>query len=163
MIAAELLRSKLHYNKDNGEFRWAVRCGMRGVVGALAGSLNAYGYQVVRLDGANYLAHRLAWLYEFGAWPSGQIDHINGEKTDNRIENLRDVAPNVNRQNIRKARSHNKSTGVLGVSFHRRIGKYVAYIRKDGKRTHLGYFEELAVAERAYIEAKRRQHEGCTL
>lgn len=90
------------------------------------------------------------------------MNKINGDKMDNRICNLRDVETAINCQNRRQARAGNKS-GVLGASWHRRFGKWAAQIRVAGKSKHIGYFDTPEEAGRAYLEAKRTNHPGCTI
>jgi hypothetical protein len=97
-----------------------------------------------------------------GAWPSGDIDHINGQKTDNRIENLRDVTRTINSEN-RRGSNTNTATGYLGVSVHARSGKYRARIRAKGRLISLGLFLLPEEAHAAYISAKRDLHFGCTI
>lgn len=99
------------------------------------------------MHGTRVYAHRVAWMLHFGCEPSGEIDHINGDRSDNRISNLRDVTASLNRANLQKATSRN-SIGVLGVRYIDRIGKYEARIRKSGKQTVLGYFSDLDEAKR---------------
>ena len=107
-----------------------------------------------------YYIHRIAWLYVYGCWPNNHIDHINGNPDDNSIENLRDVSRKVNLQNMRKATKSSK-TGILGVS--ESAGRFRASIRIDGKAKYLGSFDDAKTAHAAYIDAKRKYHEGCTL
>lgn len=144
---------------ETGIFTWKIprfKCRP----GDLAGSKSHLkGYIQVRLDYKRYYAHRLAWLYVHGVWPCGVIDHINGCADDNRIANLRDVSQGINRQNQR-APSSSSSVPLLGVSFNRRIGRYVAQIGTDGKRIGLGTFETPEQAQVAYINAKRLLHPG---
>jgi hypothetical protein len=106
------------------------------------------------------MAHRLAWLFVTGDMPKYQVDHINGIKTDNRFENLRDVSPKLNSQNARRPHKDNK-TGYLGVCS--RYGKFVAQLLINDKQTVIGYFDTAEEAHLAYIEKKRTYHEGCTL
>ena len=129
-------------------------------IGDAAGSLNGDGYYRVKLGGKTYLTHRLIWLYTHGVWPVNELDHINGDKQDNRIENLRDVTRSENLQNLRKPLSNNQ-TGVLGVGFSR--GSYKARIKTDGVPTHLGSFATAALAGAAYVNAKRQHHATCTI
>lgn len=161
-LSAARLRELLHYDPETGVFRWnQTRCG-RAMAGAVAGRLNAGGYWKINVERRNHAAHRLAFLYMIGEWPSGEVDHINGAKCDNRWLNLRDVARVVNMQNQREAHSNSK-TGMLGVTFHPKNGKFQARIQVDKKPKSLGYFAKAEDASAAYRDAKRRLHAGCTL
>lgn len=114
------------------------------------------------IDGGRYPTHRLVWLYHHGVMPSGHIDHINGDPDDNRIENLRDVSVMVNRQNIKRAYK-SKRRGLLGAHFNKASGKWAAAICVNYKQIHLGFFATAEDAHAAYLAAKRRLHEGCTI
>lgn len=132
--------------------------------GETAGSLHPDGYLQVAIDGRRYLCHRLAWLYEKCVWPEHEIDHINGDRADNRIANLRDVTKAVNQQNLKDAPRGKNSDAPLGVTkYSRRAGVWRAQICVDGKQFHIGYFLSQEAAHAAYINAKRRLHEGNTL
>lgn len=150
----------LQYDASTGEFTWIKSPSNNVKAGTLAGGISHRGYRYIRVNMKQYLAHRLAWLFYYGKWPSGEIDHINGIKTDNRISNLRDVSHSVNKQNLKKARSDNV-TGLIGVSPH--CGKYRSYIAIGGKRLYLGHYDTAEEAHKVYIEAKRKLHEGNTL
>jgi len=128
--------------------------------GAVAGYVGNDGYVRIRASGTRFLAHRLAWFYVHGTWPVGEIDHINGDRSDNRIANLRDVSRLTNRQNMRRAQADNRS-GLLGVSLANNRCK--ASIRSGGKNHHLGYFSSPEAAHAAYVAAKRQRHDGCTI
>jgi hypothetical protein len=156
------VREALNYDPTTGFFTWVNPRSRRVRVGDVAGSLTNYGYIVIRLNNRAYLAHRLAWLYVHGNWPAGEIDHRNGVRTDNRLENLRDVPGAINRQNVRRAKSTSKS-GLLGVKWLPRLGKWQARITVDGRGMHLGVFLTKLEAQQAYISAKRDLHEGCTV
>lgn len=156
---AEYVRSVLDYDPITGVFKWKVSRG-RAIAGRATGSKNSRGYLVIVIDSVNYKAHRLAWLYQTGEWPSRQIDHIDGNVANNRFANLRDTTTRVNQQNQRKPRSDN-STGYLGVS--RSKGRFVAQISVAGKYHSLGYFDTAEEASTAYLDCKRLFHEGCTL
>jgi hypothetical protein len=165
-LTAARLRSLIDYDPVTGEFRWKPRMGRSGSwcnVDRQAGSVSKQtGYRTVRLDKKLYQAHRLAWLYVHGEWPSHDIDHINGERLDNRIVNLRDVPNVINRQNMRRARK-DSSTGHLGVVADTRRGKFEARIKVDGVARHLGYFSSPEEAHATYVGAKRSLHPGCTI
>lgn len=109
------------------------------------------------------LAHRLAWMHFYQEDPPKLIDHINGEKTNNRIKNLRAGDKVLNAQNQRRAQANNKSSGLLGVAFIRHVRKFAAYIDKGGQRKYLGWFDDKSEAHAAYLKAKRELHEGCTI
>ena len=161
MTGSPDFKELLSYDPQTGVFRWIVgRPGTR--CDAVAGSRKVSGYLSIGFRGKEYLAHRLAWWFATGAWPLGQIDHINGDRSDNRICNLRDVSPQVNLQNRRHAQKNTKS-GLLGATWHSRNKAFEAVIRVDGKRRFLGLFKTAEEAHTAYIEAKRQLHSGCTI
>src|SRR5690606_11695761 len=105
----------------------------------------------------------LVWMYIHGKWPEDMLDHINGIKTDNRIDNLREANFSINNQNRRTAPSSNKSSGLLGVYWHKRDKKWSSSLKVNKKRMHLGNFDNKYDAYRAYLEAKRKYHPGCTI
>ncbi len=159
-ISAQRLRELLAYDPQTGVFtRLVNRAKFR--AGEVAGSY-CKGRLSVRVAGVTYYAHRLAWLYVNGEWPDGYIDHINGDPADNRIANLRVVTMAVNNQNRRSPRKDNRSSGLMGV-YRRNSGNWCSAIRLDGKQYHLGTFASADLAHAAYLVAKRRLHEGCTI
>lgn len=129
--------------------------------GSVSGSLTADGYLVTSVDGKLYKCHRLAWLHMTGSWPQGQIDHINGIRSDNRFCNLRDVPQQINIENQRKAQRSNKSTSVLGT--WKNGNGFAATISHGGTKVYLGTFPTLEEAKAAYVAAKRVLHSGCTI
>lgn len=166
-LAIDALRSLLGYDPDSGVFVWLVDRGNgKSKVGDIAGYVDFHGYIKIEISGRAYTAHRLAWFLTHGVWPK-YVDHVNGIRSDNRIENLRDVDFRTNIQNQRKASSNNK-TGFLGVAMRKKVyaGKpYTAQIRDpNAKRMiHLGYFETAEEAHAAYVAKKREIHPGCTI
>ena len=157
-LTAERLRQALGYCPETGVFRWRMSNGKRAVAGEVAGGISRNGYVRISIDDTKHYAHRLAWLYAHGVWPKGQIDHINGEKTDNRIENLREATNAQNGQNRRTARADSQS-GMIGVYLHPISGRWGAEIVKDGQKHSLGYFDTKEAAHAAYLSAKRELHE----
>jgi hypothetical protein len=156
----ERLAQAISYSPSTGELRWRVKIGSLSP-GQLAGAKNKKGYICLMLDGKPLYAHRVAWALATGAWPTGVVDHINHDKSDNRLENIRDVSRTANRQNQRAALSNN-STGIIGAGA-RKYGRYVAGIKANGEYHYLGSFGNPQDAHQAYVEAKRKLHEGNTL
>ena len=133
------LTHALHYDPDTGVFTWVNPSKYHAEKkGTEAGWLNDDGYIGIRLNATNYSAHRLAWLYVHGSFPENETDHIDGDRSNNRIDNLRDVTKSVNQRNAKK-RSDNKS-GICGVHWHKATKKWAAQARVDGKQQHLGLF-----------------------
>ena len=159
-VTAERVREVVSYDPDTGVFRWKVKISRGVVAGRIAGGLAGVGgYWRIRIDKTTFLAHRLAWLYMTGSM-CPLIDHINGEKADNRWVNLREGTTQTNAQNQRRAMSTNR-LGVLGVDFSQ--GKYRAYITCNRKVQFLGQFDTAEQAHQTYLQAKRRLHVGCTI
>lgn len=165
-ITAEYVREILDYDPETGVFIRKVRTAQCNQAGDRADKLVTnplcYGYRDITIKGKKYRAHRIAWLHHYGEWPKLEIDHINGEPGDNRIANLRDVSPRVNKENIHKARKHGRS-GYLGAHWNSQMGKWQGRIAVHGKTKHLGFYEDPADAHQAYLEAKRLYHEGCVI
>ena len=161
MLTYNGLKELLNYNPETGIFNWKIDRGNK-KSGDLAGCIDSHGYVIIRTSKIGYKAHRLAWFYVYGTWPENHIDHINGIRNDNRIENLRDVSRSINVQNQKIAQRNNKS-GLLGVIWNKAINKFVAAIRINGKTTVIGKFDSKELAHEAYINAKRKFHNGCTI
>lgn len=149
------LKELLYYNRETGEFRWRAerRPGIK--AWSLAGGLMPRGYVQIMIKQCNYVAHRLAWLYVHGSWPPDQIDHINRDKVDNRIDNLREANDSENQQNKSAVRANGR---LLGTTWSKAAGRWAAQIKKDGVRKHLGLFDTEREAHEAYVEAKRNLH-----
>jgi hypothetical protein len=161
-LTAQRLREILSYDPDTGLFTRRKWCGGTSRAGSVAGGVTTGGYIQVGVDGTIYKAHRLAWLYVYGEWPKNDIDHINGVPADNRISNLRDVPRKVNNQNRRK--SLRGDGALIGTSWRADARKWTAHIKHpNGKNIYLGLFVSEELAHQAYIAAKRRLHEGCTI
>lgn len=158
MLTAERLRELLIYDAQTGLFTRRIT-NRRWLAGQVAGSIDVNGHILINVDRVQYRAHRLAWLYTHGRWPANDIDHMNGVRTDNRLENLRDVTRQVNLQNRRTSTAKSKLLGA-----HQHVdGRWKSAIRHNGRQVHLGYFDTPEEAHLAYIHAKRRLHEGCTI
>jgi hypothetical protein len=154
---AEEVRALLDYDPATGLFRWRESNSNRVRVGDVAGCPNGRGYTFIGLAGKRHRAHRLAWLWVHGTWPAGDIDHRDGQRSNNALANLREVTIAENRQNVAKQRRPTSSR-YIGVSWAKREGRWEAYINHGGKQQPLGYFptEELAYA--AYLAAKAQLH-----
>lgn len=152
VLTADVLRQLLDYDKDTGHFTWRAPLANRIRPGDKAGQRDGHGYRQITVCNTAYLAHRLAWLYMAGAWPPDQIDHINGDRSDNRIANLRLATSSENGCNVR-VRTNNKS-GVTGVHWYPRYEKWVAVIKSGGKAKNLGYFADKEDAIRARQSAE---------
>ena len=144
MLTHERLKEILHYDKENGNFFWKKFVSNKSK-NEPAGAHQNKGYIQITVDNKNYLAHRLAWFYVYGEWPKKQIDHINRNKKDNRIENLRDVNNSQNQLNI-GVRSHN-SSGINNVVKSAKSHKpWAAQLHRNNKKIFLGYFDTVEEA-----------------
>ena len=135
------------YNKEDGLLLRKKRQ-PRTQVGSIAGCTTPQGYRYVQFDGRKYAVHRLIWLLEFGFFPEQTIDHIDGNKLNNKVQNLRDVPVKQNCEN--KGVQANNKLGVRGVSYKPSKKKYVAQIQNNGKNKHLGCFDTIEAAKQAY-------------
>jgi hypothetical protein len=160
-LTAQRLRELFSYDPSSGAF---CRLTQRGPSrpGPVSMCLDTHGYPVMRVDYKLYRAHRLAWLHATGAWPMHDIDHIDGNRSNNRLANLRDVTRGENCQNLRAAQSHSDH-GVLGVSRTNKSTTWRARIAVNGRTVYLGCFETQAEAQAAYLRAKRELHPANTL
>lgn len=151
----EYLASLFAYEPDTGNLiRIQSRPGV--TVGDIAGCVDDQGYVKVYIDRRAYLVHRIVWILVHGEWPSGEIDHINGNKADNRIANLRVCSRHENQRNT-KMRKDN-SSGVKGVVWDKRINAWFAQVALNGKTFYGGSFKDLEDAKRAAIELRNRLH-----
>lgn len=148
MITQEYLHSVLNYNPLTGIFTRKS--------GKIAGFTELKGYRSLKINYKSYKEHRLAWLYIYGEFPKNQIDHINGIKDDNRIQNLRLATASENMIN-RKIFKNSKSP-YKGITFHKNQKKWTAKIQVNKKRLWLGSFNSAEDALLAYNEASKKYH-----
>lgn len=154
LLPAAMLPEFLKYNPGTGILTWAVERQPQRPAGSIAGSVGCDGYIQVCISSQRYKAHRIAWAMHHGEWPTSIIDHINGVKTDNRIDNLRTASHSQNLSNF-GVPSHNK-TGIKGVSWDRTNNKWRSCISVNGKTINLGRFSSIDEAARAYAAAQQR-------
>ena len=155
-ITAKRLRRLLHYNPDTGIWtRIAIRKGYK--LHSLAGRLMTNGYIRIGVDMKRYLSHRLAWLYMTGKWPKDQIDHINGNRSDNRWINLREASNSENQFNRLKQKFNQYGkNGVAKSRDHWRKKPFASRIMIRGKSYYLGRFETAEEAHKAYAFAANK-------
>lgn len=147
-LTVEQLHEIVSYNPLTGIFVWNEG---RKLPGEIAGRINNHGYRKLQIGSRKYKASRLAWLYIYGKWPEYQIDHINLNRSDDRIENLRECTRSQNTANT--GIRGDSTSGFKGVFFRKRSKKWVARIVKDGKAKELGEFRSPEEAHQRYARA----------
>ena len=152
-ITQESIRKIIHYDPVTGKMTWIVKVNSRVQVGGKVGSIDSKGYMRTKINSVEYRLHRLAWLYMTGSFPTGVIDHINRDKTDNRWSNLRDCNHSDNITNAPMQR-HN-TLGVKNVSPDITNGGFIASVCKDGIY-HKKRFKSIPDAH-AWAAQKRRE------
>lgn len=145
----------LAYDPTTGVISWKDRPSPQAKVraGDVAGNLHHDGYRCIKFRGRLYLAHRIAWFLSTGSWPESAIDHINGDRSDNRAVNIRLATQAQNGRNKRALGRHGK-----GVTLERRTGRYVGRIYVDGRQIGLGTFDTPEAAHEAYRAAAVKYH-----
>lgn len=149
----------IDYESSTGDLIWKKDVARTAKKGSLAGIQRSDGYKRLKICGKSVYAHRLAWMIFYGYACDKEIDHINGDRGDNRIENLRECSKLQNSQNLRIGVRNN--SGYIGVSFYRPNGKWQARITVNSKRISLGYFNSPYEANVARLEAKKKYHLFC--
>lgn len=169
----ETLRKLLSYDPDTGLLTWKRRPIEMFATDRACNSWNAQycrkpaftadnggGYRHGKIFGKTYFAHRVVYAIFHGAFPADQIDHINGDKSDNRIANLRDVTGTENMRN--RVLPIDNTSGHIGVSWCGIKCRWHSRIHAHGKRRHIGYFADIedAIAARATAEVKYGYHQN---
>ncbi|MDD3965317.1 MAG: HNH endonuclease signature motif containing protein [Candidatus Moranbacteria bacterium] len=162
-LTQQRLKELLHYDPETGHFTRVFASSNTVKVGDKAGSLDDLGYIRINVGGFRLRAHQLAVLYQTGSLPLLDVDHIDGDRSNNRWDNLREVSRSVNLQNRREENPLNHTSGFLGVSWSKVAKKWWVHLRVDGKGRHVGLFTSVDEARAAYLKAKRELHEGCTI
>jgi len=152
-LTQERLKELLDYDPETGVFTWLESRGSV-TAGAVAGSRRKDGYRKIKINQKFYLEHRLAWLYVHGKFPLDQIDHINGVKDDNRLDNFREVDHRENQRNTK--RHFDNASGVTGVCWNKAAGKWHSRITSATKLENLGYFDNFFEACCARKSAEKR-------
>lgn len=158
MLTVEMAKELLRYDPETGLLYWRISLSNKGPAGSLAGCITPSGYIRIGINNKEYMAHRLVWLIHYGEFPKAELDHINHLGLDNRIENLRNVSHKENGKNQKK-RQNNKS-GVMGVSWDKRAGKWAANIYDKKKHIYLGIYADWfdAVCARKSAQVKYNFH-----
>ena len=149
-LSLERLKELFLYCPSTGEFIRRLTAGGQ-TPGTICRNDDGKGYITISIDNFRYFAHRLAFFYMNGLWPDDEIDHINGVRKDNRILNLRNVISQDNAKNCNLSKKN--TSGVCGISWHKRRKKWQAYIANNGKKIFLGYFSSKDDAVSARISA----------
>jgi len=155
MLTQAQLKEYLHYDPDTGDFIWLKKPNKRIVVGSVAGYLHQ-NYIVISLMGEKYEAHRLAFFYMNGLWPTKHIDHANGIGSDNRWANIRECTASQNGFN-RNIQSNNTS-GFKGVSWVKASGKWRVVCSVNKVRYYLGSFDDVELAGNVYAVFAKEHH-----
>lgn len=154
MLTRETVDQLLKYDAFSGKFSWKVN-GTRIRIDQSAGCL-WLGYIRIKIKQRNYPAHRLAWLLTYGEWPANEIDHINGDRSDNRICNLREATHAQNIQNCIN-RNPNKH-GLRGVAKQTCSNRWTATVTANGSKQYLGTYATPEEAHEVYVQAVQKLH-----
>lgn len=160
-LTQERLKQLLHYDPDTGVFTWIANVNRMARIGDVAGSVNkVYEYVYIQVLKKKYRAHRLAWLYVHGSFPKNEIDHIDHDRLNNRIDNLRDVTRQENKKNT--SISSSNTSGFMGVCWDNSVEKWMVTISISGKRKTLGRFTNIndAIEARKAANIKYGYHEN---
>jgi hypothetical protein len=149
MLDVKEISQYLDYSPETGNFIWKVKTKTSNV-GDVAGNTNWRGYTSIWINGNQYYAHRLAWALHYGSWPNCDVDHINENKSDNRICNLRQANRSQNMFN--RGRNKNNTSGFKGVIFCKDTGRWRAQMSIYGKSVNIGRFDTKEDAANAYLE-----------
>ena len=144
------------YDEETGKLYWNERVHKRIRVGQECGRVTSHGYRKLRVFGKEYYVHRLVWLLKTGSWPNNQIDHINRNRLDNRIENLRVANHFENQHN--KSIPKNNTSGIKGVTWNKRAKKWYVQLMFNKKQMYFGLYEDLELAELVIKEARKKYH-----
>ncbi len=156
LLTQQELRDRFFYDEKTGNMVWKKCDHQTRLIGKVAGCKSTGGYLQIRIRGESYSAHRLVWMYVYGRWPKHNLDHINGIRTDNRIDNLREATYSENSQN--RNVNKNNTSGYPGVYWFPPTRKWAAAIRINKKKIHLGYFDTKESSIAARMQAKRAHH-----
>jgi HNH endonuclease len=159
-VSVDRLRELFSFDPESGVVTRRIRVS-NGAAGAAVGTPNKRGHMVVSVDRRLLYVHRIAWALFTGAWPSGEVDHQDADPANNRWSNLRDVTHALNVQNRRRPNVRHIGQRLLGV--FREGNRFASKISAGGRIHRLGSFPTPEEAHAAYVIAKRRLHEGCTL
>jgi len=151
---ADLLKTLLRYEPNTGLFTWKQSTSKKPIVGTVAGTLHPHGYIRINIKGKMYYAHRLAWLFAYGELPLPEIDHIDGDPANNRINNLRLATHAQNAANAPRRRTN--TSGLKGVNRHQ--GRWMARIQNNNIKYNLGMFDTAEEAYAAYVAAAQKLH-----
>lgn len=162
-LAFERVAELVRYEPETGNFYYTTRRSNACRKDGIAGTNGPRGDRILRMDGKTYLAHRVAFVLMTGKWPSFDVDHIDGNPSNNKWENLRDISHKMNSYNVHKVPSHKKHSNLLGAQWCAQGGFWKTEIMVEGKRFRLGTFDTEAEASAAYMQAKRDMHPGFML
>ena len=152
MITQAELKCRLSYSEDTGLFTWVAPTTRGCVAGDDAGNTSHQGYRQITVNGNQYLSHRLVWLYVYGHMPEYEIDHVNGDKLDNRLSNLREVTRKQNKENVRL--QANNTSGHRGVVWDKNRQKWKAQLKHFGIHYNLGRYDNIEDAVTAVKNAR---------
>lgn len=156
-LTRERLHEVLDYNLATGVFIWKIQVGRKSPAGKIAGCKpKRGGYRHIQIDGEDIQMHRVAWFYVHGRWPEQYMDHIDRNRSNNAIANLREATPAQNRCNS-VCQGRNK-TGLKGISFSKTMGQWHAQIAFNRQRQELGYFNTPEEAHQAWRDAAEKLH-----
>lgn len=156
MLTFEEVSRLLAYEPETGILRWVKSPNSRIKVSSKAGSKSGFGYVKLKINRKEYFAHRIAWLLHYGHWPSGQIDHIDNDRANNAIANLRVCTASQNQRNQKIRRSN--SSGIKGVYWDANLGKWKVQVRGDGRIQYGGHYTSISDAECAARDLRIRLH-----